>query len=361
MPPRLSSPLLPPLLLHLFALAVVASSSPPRPTSDGAVAVNSTCLTSFQLYFDELLPAAVRFPAKTLQFVCPSHCPSLVAASLRTKAEESADPSQASESILSWPVWGSYPYHPLSSICLSAVHSGVLNDTLGGSVWVERFFSTQWDTHNATLYPAQSARGTLSNSIQSQPVEAAMPAGYTSLSLHDFSCTLHSRGAVFSQRRTAPWSPRAGHLHVSLDGLLIASNPPYGSADFNFSAYTEQSLHVIMGGKNATHYFNDMYVWLHAITAVDPRSMAGEWVRLPDTPFSPRAHMGHATKAMAKRNSSLYSDFARCVAKHDDKSMAAVQSLLRQPHHHRRRDRHRLRAAAAGPVQQRRVDAEHQP
>ena len=61
------------------------------------------------------------------------------------------------------------------------------------------------------------------------------------------------------------------------------------------------SLHFIVGGRNHTHYLND--VWLfHSLTGsawddhtavnrFNPRN--GRWARLPDAPFSPRADMLH--------------------------------------------------------------------
>ena len=192
------------LLFLLLALAVVTFASSPKATGAEVVADGSSCLTSFHLYFHELLPVAIDFPRQTLHFACPANCPSLAAASLRLRTKKLGNTSRPSQSVPSWPVYGSFPYHPLSSICLAAVHSGVLNASLGGSVWVERFFSVEWDERNVTLYPFDSARGTLSQGVQSQAVSAL---GETNLTLSSYSCTLHSRGAVFSQRRTAPWSP----------------------------------------------------------------------------------------------------------------------------------------------------------
>jgi hypothetical protein len=209
-----------------------------------------------------------------------------------------------------WPIWGSFPYHPSSSICLAALHSGILNETLGSTVWVERFFSVEWDRHNVTVYPYDSLNGSLSQGVQSHPVsEAEMKP----LTLQSFSCVVHSRGTVFSQRRIAPWTPRAGHQHISLNGLVRVQYPPAYSPSFNISTVVQQSLHLIIGGKNETHYNNEVWAWVHDVDFHNESALAGEWHRLPNAPFSPRAHMAQTTKSQQMPQLLGNTDLAGCI------------------------------------------------
>jgi hypothetical protein len=56
------------------------------------------------------------------------------------------------------------------------------------------------------------------------------------------------------------------------------------------------NVHVVMGGYNLTHYFNDVWLGTQRVDAVYEDI---EWRRLPDAPFSPRANM--QTRWMAAR------------------------------------------------------------
>ena len=201
-------------------------------------------------------------------------------------------------------VYGSHPYDSNSSVCLSAIHAGVLNASTGGAVHVARFYPQDWSASNTqTIYPDASASASLAHSIQSAAVPPSarpLPAPLTSN-----SWTVRGRGPLPRQRQHAPFPARSGHVHAWLyPELQLRLNwsrafdhwDPYEAAFFN------HSLHIITGGRNATgHYLND--VWLfHSLTIVSSHdtssinrfnSANGQWYKLPDAPFSPRADMAH--------------------------------------------------------------------
>ena len=181
---------------------------------------------------------------------CPPHCFRLIAA------------QQVQQPL----VFGSYPYDVLSSVCMSAVHSGVIDETVGGAVLVEWFWPADWSNSSTqTIFPHGSERGSLSNGVQSAAVPAEripLPANST-----DRSFTVWTRGLRLGQRRVAPFSPRSGHLHVHYEPLYAVS------------------ILLVMGGRNATHFFNDVFLFFSA------ESNAGSWRQLPDAPFSPRSDM----------------------------------------------------------------------
>ena len=170
-------------------------------------------------------------------------------------------------------VIGSFPYHPSSSVCLAAIHSGLMDDAQGGTVWLSLFFSQTWDEQAVDIYPFSSAQGSWSNGVQSEAVLLPSPP-----TLDDFSCVVHSRGTVFNQRRQAPWSARAGHVHVAYDGANLIGGPRVG-------------FHLIAGGRNATHYLNDVHVYVTSVEVGGQFAGNGRWHRLPDAPWSPRAFM----------------------------------------------------------------------
>jgi hypothetical protein len=138
-------------------------------------------------------------------------------------------------------VYGSFPYHPSSSVCLAAIHSGLLNSTAGGAVFFQPFYAESWDESSlqlSSLYPHNASRGSSSFSVHSLPV----PQPEEPLTLDSHSFVLHGRGTVFNQRRQAPWAARAGHAHIS-----------YGRWLANYAPHRWQ-FHLIIGGRNATHY-----------------------------------------------------------------------------------------------------------
>ena len=179
-------------------------------------------------------------------------------------------------------VIGSFPYHPNSSVCLSAVHSGLVDDATGGAVLPSLFFSQTWDSNTIDIYPHGSQSGTCSNGVQSLDVP---PSELASLTIHSYSFTLHSRGTVFNQRRWAPWTPRAGHLHLARNVFM----------QWDGLNYYRHGFHLVCGGRNATHYRNDCWLYSTAIDLQQPYSSSvGRWQQLPDAPWSPRAFMSHA-------------------------------------------------------------------
>ena len=221
---------------------------------------------------------------------CPQHC-------LRSV---DLDPSHAR-------VYGSGPYAAPSSICLAAIHSGVLDDAQGGAVHVDPFFPPDWSNSSSqTVFPGQSRQGSVRSGVNSSQVPADW-IGPEPSPQSSKSWAVRGRGLAPRQRQTAPFSPRSGHVHAWLyPQLQLRANWSTGLStsgqDVTFTqASLNYSLHLIVGGRNATHYLND--VWLfHSLTASAwddasavnrHNSRNGRWFRLPDAPFSPRADMQH--------------------------------------------------------------------
>ena len=156
---------------------------------------------------------------------CPQHC-------LRALQ---ADPQHAR-------VYGSFPYHRSSSVCLAAIHAGIIADEAGGTVLVEPFYPLTWNNDSSqTIFPHQSAFPTLSNGLLSLPVSAIEAVSVPS-PLTSSSWTVRTRGLSGRQRQFAPFSPRAGHAHVSMEivqGFIAGQQ-------------------LIVGGHNETHYMNDV-------------------------------------------------------------------------------------------------------
>ena len=196
--------------------------------------------------------------------ICPAGC-------LRNSlALQAALPSSSASSQSTLPaVYGSFPYHSSSSACLAAVHAGVIDDAVGGNIQLTRFFRHDWSNSSTqTIFPFTSSTGTYSNGVQSVDV----PASWYSVpsSAAESSWVVRGRGDRFVQHRIAPFSPRAGH----------------GQSMYTITGYGGREVLLVMGGYNATHYLND--VWLRVRSTV--RTLNGtEWYRLPDTPFTPRA------------------------------------------------------------------------
>ena len=175
---------------------------------------------------------------------------------------------------------GSFPYHSASSVCLAAIHAGVISDEAGGGVWVNRFYRHDWsNTSTQTIFPYQSWRGSLSNGVQSEEVDHSWYSVPSNAS--EWSYTVRGRGDHIVQRRQAPFAARAGHLqfvsyHVYeqfVDAPLVA-------------------VHLIIGGYNATHYLNDVWAGVqHTNGSGHHMDSDITWIHLEDAPFSPRADM----------------------------------------------------------------------
>ena len=202
---------------------------------------------------------------RTLSFSCPPSC-------------------NAPSSPISPPVYGSYPYSPLSSICLSAVHCGLLNDSLGGSVLVSRFYRHDWSNSSTqTIFPFNSSLGSLSNGVNASAVPSgsySVPSNATS-----WSYVVRGRGELVTQRRSAPFPPRYGHLHISFP-------PSYNSPLPDRPPPACKSVHVIIGGYNGQSYLNDL--WIAEPSVWEEPNSDIEWKRLSDAPFSPRSDMQQA-------------------------------------------------------------------
>ena len=201
---------------------------------------------------------------------CPAHCASIVAAAQLPRPPV---------------VYGQYPYHGNSSICLASIHSGLVDERAGGVVFLGRFYPVDWSNTSTgqTVFPHSSYHGSDSHGVRSVQVPAEWHDPAVPSSEHAWSYTVKGRGDLVSQRRVAPFSPRAGHLHVSPTWSDLAK----ASVD-NVNAYGGllfPNFHLILGGHNATHYMND--VWLHLRYDGFP----SDWSRLPDAPFSPRSDM----------------------------------------------------------------------
>ena len=130
------------------------------------------------------------------------------------------------------------------------------------------------------IFPHGAERGTYSNGVQSVAVQHTQP-----LTLDSYSYSLHGRGAVFNQRRWAPWTGRSGHLHLASDLFFTTTD------DLN-RWQSRLGFHLIAGGRNATNYFNDVWLYVTRVNETQPvLSGNGRWHQLPAAPWSPRAFM----------------------------------------------------------------------
>ena len=159
-------------------------------------------------------------------------------------------------------VVGSRPFHGSSAICLAAIHAGVVNASEGGAVHVDRFYPADWSRSDSqTLYPEGAAEGSESNGVRSLDVplrERATPAAESS-----YSWSVRPRGVVPRQVQRAPFSPRSGHVHAWLYPQLQIraswSTPPRCWRNLECAEFSlNYTLHFIIGGKNDTHYLNDV-------------------------------------------------------------------------------------------------------
>ena len=177
---------------------------------------------------------------------------------------------------------GSYPYSGDSSICLAAIHCGVINATLGGSVFISRFYRQDWtggDTQS--IFPYNSSLGTSSNGVLSLDV---LPSTYTVPSNgSEFSFIVRGRGELVKQRRQAPFTPRWGHAHVAFPLYFSDSVPSTVTRE------PYRNYHIIVGGYNGTAYLND--AWLAEPSDLNDSASDVQWQQLPSAPFSPRSDM----------------------------------------------------------------------
>ena len=147
-------------------------------------------------------------------------------------------------------VYGSFPYHADSSICLAAIHAGLIRDEDGGGVFMARFWPADWSNSSTqTVFPAGSDAPTNSNGVSSLQVPAAWMAVPAPLS--SYSWTLKSRGVVANQRQTAPWSPRAGHASINL--ARIWNRVPWDGVTRSVAPGRYWD-HLLIGGMNGSHY-----------------------------------------------------------------------------------------------------------
>jgi hypothetical protein len=163
---------------------------------------------------------------------CPPHCFQLTRHLLTTSEEPR--------------VWGSFPYEETSSACFAAIHSGIIDEALGGIIAMYAFFPADWsNTSTQTVFPHGSHLGSYSNGVTSLPVPA--DRWHVPSRGEELSWAVTGRGLLFKQKRTAPFSPRIGHIHYS-----------YAPPESTFSEPWEH--HWVVGGRNATHFFNDVRI-----------------------------------------------------------------------------------------------------
>ena len=251
----------------------LSSPSPVAPPTATAVQLRSALfpptpiLTPCDLNFTALddlyrfrdLRGYGNFPVPISQFqsiaaACPANCTALIAQS----AKDNTNISSSSR------VFGSYPYHGSSSVCLSAIHSGVILDSEGGGVFVSRFYRADWSgSDSQSIFPLASAGGSDSNGVVSE----AVADSWYSVPSHgrEWSYAVRGRGELVVQRREAPWPARAGHLHQRWQlqpRLLLGPSRPR-TDEFPNPQDRSYSIHLIMGGHNATHYLNDVSAHPH--------------------------------------------------------------------------------------------------
>ena len=290
-PPRSSLRAFPPLLSLLFLLLLslsfplstaAAAAAPYGPASPWGF---TPCWQTFEEFERDdtyaLLASAVPtyLPLPTWMFaplnaysnaaaLCPANC-------TQTTARTPARPAV---------VYGSFPYHASSSVCLAAVHAGIISDNVGGGVLVSRFYRHDWSNSSTqTIFPFTSSQGTLSNGVSSVDVERSLYSVPSNAS--EWSFTVRGRGDHFVQRRVAPFPPRSDHLHLLL----------HSEAERSPQLVTINNVHVIIGGYNGTHYLNDVWcgVQMKASNTLPSYLALPDltWTHLPDAPFTPRSSM----------------------------------------------------------------------
>ena len=273
------------LLLLATAVATVSAAAVPSSRevySAGSGFINATLRCSAEVADLALRTLgtrqwneAQRVPAWSLTALCPANCTDEAATAT------AADASSATS--LSRPVlYGSFPYHPSSSVCLAAIHAGLIRASVGGGVFISRFHSHDWSgTSNQTIFPFNSSRGSLSNGVQSLDV----PDSWHSVPSDNrqWSFTVRGIGDVVMQRRQAPWPARSNHLQLVVPG----PRRPLGTD--GKGVWAGHTHLLIAGGYNGSAYLNDVYVG--TLQTGGPTFRDWQWRRLPDAPWSPRADM----------------------------------------------------------------------
>ena len=249
-------------LMWLGCLLVVASNS----ADAAAVAVSPPSVSSCWTTFTAIDKATHLLEYRSFAHYCPPRC------------LHHAPPSSNTNS--SGVVYGSYPYSPSSSVCLSAIHCGLLNVTVGGSVFVSRFYRHDWSGgETQTIYPFSSSQGSTSNNVSSVDVPPTSFDVPSNGSVYSF--VVRGRGEIAVQRRSAPFPPRSGHVHAAFSPKYGAALPPPWPL-FN-------SWSLIIGGHNGSHYLND--VWLAEPSMWNTTGSDISWRQLADAPFTPRSDM----------------------------------------------------------------------
>ena len=188
--------------------------------------------------------------------------------------------------LLNATVYGSSPFAGNSSICLAAIHAGIIDEVEGGAILIDRFYPETWQVTNhrspssvpralssaaalATWFPRESWKGSLSFGMQSNDVRM-LPGSGGPYADNDgagsgtTSWMVRGRGLQPRQRQRAPFSPRSGHLHAWLyPELQLRANWSTGEtapafAPVNTKATLNYSLHFVLGGHNQSHYMNDV-------------------------------------------------------------------------------------------------------
>ena len=232
-------------------------------------------------------------------------------------------------------VYGSWPYHSNSSVCLAAIHSGVITDEDGGWLMMGPFAAFHHPLlldlsgphpdepvpelgpyldvlspiSGLQLFPLHSSQPSLSNGVQSRHAAEGWTAGSAELpttTIADVSFVVHSRGNLIESVSHPPFSARSGHMQQTLPGL-------FGGGQ----RWPVSVLHLVVGGRNATHYHNDVWVaaqvdghgpphyhrTLHDCSGCGcptRRSAAGRTWRVNRFPASPHSFAQHGRTAPAR-------------------------------------------------------------
>ena len=288
----------------------------PQPPVDDALA----CARSFRDAYD-YAHMDDRYTVTTTPLIpeaTPNCCPPRCLAVVRALAEERQglqqfrQPSLASAAAdtVVPAVYGSWPYHSNSSVCLAAIHSGVITDEDGGWLMMGPFAAFHHPLlldlsgphpdepvpelgpyldvlspiSGLQLFPLHSSQPSLSNGVQSRHAAEGWTAGSAELpttTIADVSFVVHSRGNLIESVSHPPFSARSGHMQQTLPGL-------FGGGQ----RWPVSVLHLVVGGRNATHYHNDVWVAAqvdgHGPSPLPQNAARLQWMRLPDAPFSGR-------------------------------------------------------------------------